>query len=93
MYISQKNDAEKVFRYQSTYIQLTRLQSEIQGVIFLSYSEGKNSEYYTEFTNRYASLINQQDNHEDIDYQRAILHDEKEKVEKCNLAKIEEKKH
>ena len=74
-------------------MELTRLQSEIQGGISLSYSEEKNSEYYTEFTNRYASLLNQQDNHEDIDYQRAILHDEKEKVEKCNLAKIEEKKH
>ena len=87
---------KKVSRYQSNYIQLTSLQVynlKFKGGISLSYSEEKNSEYYTEFTNRYASLLNQQDNHEDIDYQRAILHDEKEKVEKCNLAKIEEKKH
>ena len=41
MYISQKNYAEKVSRCQSNYIQLTRLQSEIQGVISLSYSEEK----------------------------------------------------
>ena len=59
MYISQKNYAEKVSRCQSNYIQLTSLQSEIQGVISLSYSEDKNSEYYTEFTKRYASLLNQ----------------------------------
>ena len=62
---------KKVSRYQSNYIQLTSLQVynlKFKGGISLSYSEEKNSEYYTEFTNRYASLLNQLDNHEDNDY-------------------------
>lgn len=93
MYISQKNYAEKVTKYQSNYMELTRLQSEIQGVITLDNSAEINNKYYNDFTNRYASLLIQSDNHEDIDYHRAIIREEKDKKDKCILAEIEVKKY
>lgn len=93
MYISQKNYAEKVTKYQSNYMELTRLHSEIQGVRGLNYSDEDNGKYYNDFTNRYASLLTQSDNHEDIDYHRAVIREEKDKVDKCELAKGEIKKY
>lgn len=81
MYVSIKNAGEKVGRFQSNYMELTRLLADIQ-LASVSYKIEcqeeleKVNEDYRKFSNRYASLLTQSDNHDDIDYFRAVIREE-----------------
>lgn len=90
MYVSIKNAGEKVGRFQSNYMELTRLLADIQ-LANLSYQKNEEElkkvyKDYKEFSNRYASLLTQSDNHDDIDYWRAVKREEEENKYKGKLA-------
>ncbi|WP_226668739.1 SLATT domain-containing protein [Metabacillus litoralis] len=91
MYVSIKNAGEKVGRFQSNYMELTRLLADIQ-LANTSYTRESESELeivnedYKKFSNRYASLLTQSDNHDDIDYWRAVKREEEENTEKVKIA-------
>lgn len=91
MYVSIKNAGEKVGRFQSNYMELTRLLADIQ-LANTTYIRNDESEMelvkknYKEFSNRYASLLTQSDNHDDIDYWKAVRREEEENVLKVKIA-------
>jgi hypothetical protein len=92
MYVSIKNAGEKVGRFQSNYMELTRLLADIQ-LANVSYKKNKNpdellcvNDDYKKFSNRYASLLTQIDNHDDIDYWRAVKREEDENEVKVLIA-------
>lgn len=80
MYSSIKNPGEKVGKFQSNYMELTRLMSEIQSFLKIinvyNYGELIKKEEYDKFSKRYSTLLTQSENHDDIDYRRAILREE-----------------
>ncbi len=91
MYVSIKNAGEKVGRFQSNYMELTRLLAEIQLANTTYQNEvddgtRKASGDYEKFSKRYASLLTQSDNHDDIDYWRAIKREEENNIEKVEMA-------
>lgn len=91
MYVSIKNAGEKVGRFQSNYMELTRLLAEIQLANTTYQNEvddgtRKASGDYEKFSKRYASLLTQWDNHDDIDYWRAIKREEENNIEKVEMA-------
>lgn len=97
LFISNKGYGEKVARYQSNYMELTRLLTDVQNIMVYynlqSYKEyqtfkdtwikkTKNHEKdlekrlakkYKLFADKYAALLTQSENHEDIDYKKASL--------------------
>ena len=91
MYVSIKNAGEKVGRFQSNYMELTRLLADIQ-LANTSYKKDNESELeivdedYRKFSSRYASLLTQSDNHDDIDYWRAVKREEEGNIEKVKVA-------
>ncbi|PGT88758.1 SLATT domain-containing protein [Bacillus sp. AFS040349] len=91
MYVSIKNAGEKVGRFQSNYMELTRLLADIQ-LANTSYKKDSDEELeivnedYRKFSNRYASLLTQSDNHDDIDYWRAVKREEEENALKVKMA-------
>jgi hypothetical protein len=91
MYVSIKNAGEKVGRFQSNYMELTRLLADIQ-LATTSYKKDNEEEFeivnedYRKFSNRYASLLTQSDNHDDIDYWRAVKREEEENALKVKIA-------
>lgn len=94
MYIAQKNYSEKVSKYQTNYMELTRLLSEIQKTNAIEHFDiEKYHAAYTSFSDEYSSLLTQSDNHDDIDYHRAVLREDKDNEYKRILAIQEEKKH
>lgn len=111
MYTSIKNPGEKVARFQSNYMELTRLLSEIQSYIKILESgvvvpdlhlakmysdidekgltELTLKSEYDKFAKRYASLLTQSDNHDFIDYWRAIVQEQNEKTSTAKILKAE----
>lgn len=91
MYVSIKNVGEKVGRFQSNYMELTRLLAEIQ-LVNTSYKRSGEEEVlkvkddYGRFSKRYASLLTQSDNHDDIDYWRAVKREEEDNFAKVDIA-------
>lgn len=103
LYLSNKGYGEKASRFQSNYMELTRLLAEVQAYIIKcdfqkkrlsdlaesSPNENHNDDYI-EYANRYASLLAQSENHEDVDYWKAVIYEDsdiKEKEAKVLLAK------
>lgn len=80
MYTSIKNPGEKVGKFQSNYMELTRLLAEIQSYLQVmkvcEFVEKVKSEEYKKLTDKYSSLLTQSENHDDVDYQKAILREE-----------------
>jgi hypothetical protein len=97
MYVSIKNSGEKVGRFQSNYMELTRLLAEIQIAIITYKKDGdteieKVSKDCLKFSKRYSSLLTQSENHEDIDYCRAVKREEDD-IEKIKTAESKIKKY
>lgn len=105
LYIANKGYGEKAARFQSNYMELTRLHSDIKNFMVYYHlhtiddykkfeplwkdrqvalgKKGKDLEKrlvkkYRVFADKYAALLTQSENHEDIDYQRAC----KDEIEK-----------
>ena len=90
--LSNQGYGEKAARFQSNYMELTRLLSEIQAYI-VEHDFQKGTEFmcrddcnkkshfeeYGKFAKRYSSLLAQSENHEDIDYNMAVVYEESEK--------------
>jgi SMODS and SLOG-associating 2TM effector domain family 5 len=92
MYVSIKNAGEKVGRFQSNYMELTRLLADIQLANVYYKVDFTHDELlgvyedYKKFSNRYASLLTQIDNHDDIDYWKAVKREEEENQAKVLIA-------
>lgn len=95
LFFSNRNYSERAAKYQSNYMELTRLLADIQNLMVYyklqNYEEykafkihwefkhhGKDLEKrlakkYKLFADKYAALLTQSENHDDIDYKRACL--------------------
>lgn len=101
LYLSNKGYGEKASRFQSNYMELTRLLADIQAYIIkngfqqfddknqqeVTKNQGKeitkndidkHFDEYQNFAHRYASLLAQSENHEDIDYWKAVVYEDTE---------------
>lgn len=98
MYVSNKNYGEKVSKFQSNYMELTRLHLDIQRyIIEMKLNKTafeRDKEKHDEFGDRYSALLAQSENHDDIDYHKAIiregidstdLENSKQKIKKAEL--------
>lgn len=97
LFISNKGYGEKAAKYQSNYMELTRLLADIQNLMVYyqlqnndTFNDFKNTwisdpktktknlekrlaKKYKAFADKYAALLTQSENHEDIDYKKACL--------------------
>lgn len=97
LFIANKGYGERVAKYQSNYMELTRLLADIQNLMvyyqlqndetFKNFKkqwvtnpkttpknlEKRLAKKYKVFADKYAALLTQSENHEDIDYQKACL--------------------
>lgn len=81
LYVSSRGDGEKVSRFQSNYMELTRLHFDINRALARANEGIKKCECehfsleneYIKAGKRYASLLSQTENHDDIDFSRAYL--------------------
>lgn len=91
MYVSIKNSGEKVGRFQSNYMEITRLKADIQ-LSIANYKTLKEPDKdnmnkdYISYAKRYASMLTQSENHDDIDYWRAVKREDNDE-DKIKIAK------
>lgn len=116
LYISNKGYGEKAARFQSNYMELTRLQSDIRNFMvyyklydfneykrYKKYKESKAAtsknkswkdldkrlaKKYRIFADKYAALLTQSENHEDIDYYKACLDETERQIQNLKIEQI-----
>lgn len=115
LYIANKGYGEKAARFQSNYMELTRLHSDIKNFMiyyhlhsleaykdfkrtweheqYQTYKKKKDLDKrlvkkYRTFADKYAALLTQSENHEDIDYKRACKDEliKKNREEQCKIS-------
>lgn len=116
LYISNKGYGEKAARFQSNYMELTRLHSDVKNFmvyyhlhdynetlkfksIWVQQKKNKHKSFekrlakkYRIFADKYAALLTQSENHENIDYYQAVL-DNIKKQRKSDYFSDLEKSH
>lgn len=102
LFFSNKNYSERAAKYQSNYMELTRLLADIQNLMVYyklqNYDDHREFKYkwkeqnpkknlekrlakkYKMFADKYASLLTQSENHEDIDYIKACLDETNDEI-------------